>query len=116
MRQANCSEGQLARYQYVATPLAVTAELAELIIHLTAGVQRLIIALWIAAHRVAFERKADDLRLEDFQKAADTYLAPIAPAVAALRSNDPKLMARYEDLIRRDDNYWSTFWTSMSSV
>ena len=107
---------QLARYQYVATPLAVTAELAELIIHLTAGVQRVIIALWIAAHRVAFERKADDLRLEDFQKAADTYLAPIAPAVLALRSNDPKLMARYEDLIRRDDNYWSTFWTSMSLV
>ena len=105
---------QLARYQYVATPLAVTDELAELIINLTAGVQRLIIALWIAAHRVAFERKADDLRMEDFQKAADTYLAPIKPAVEALRSNDPKLMARYEDLIHREDNFWSTFWTSMS--
>lgn len=108
---------QLARYQYVAHPLAVTTGLAELIIRLTAGVQRLIIALWIAAHRVAFDREGDDdLRLEDFQKAADTYLAPIAPAVAALRSNDPKLMARYEDLIRRDDNYWSTLWSSLSSV
>jgi hypothetical protein len=107
---------QLARYQFVDKPLAVTAELAELIIRLTAGIQRLIIALWIAAHRVAFERKDDDLRLGDFQKAADTYLAPIAPAVAALRSGDPKLMARYEDLIRRDDNYWSTFWCSMVSA
>lgn len=107
---------QLARYQFVKTPLQVTPGFAKMIIQLTAGIQRLIIALWIAAHRVAFERKDDDLRLEDFQKAADTYLAPIAPAVAALRSGDPKLMARYEDLIRRDDNHWSTFWTSMISV
>ena len=107
---------QLVRYQYVEKPLELSAGLAELIIHLTAGVHRLIVALWIAAHRVAFERKDDDLRLEDFQKAADTYLAPVAPAVAALRSKDPKQMARYEDLIRRDDNYWSTFWSAMVSI
>ena len=106
--------GQLARYQYVATPLAVTSELLDLILLLTGGIPRLIVALWIAAHRVAFERKDDDLRIEDFKKAADTYLAPVAPAVAALRSKDPRLMARYEDLVRRDDNYWSTFWSSMS--
>jgi len=106
--------GQLARYQYVATPLAVTSELLELILVLTGGIQRLIVALWIAAHRVAFERKDDDLRIEDFKKAADTYLAPVASAVAALRSKDPRLMARYEDLVRRDDNYWSSFWGTMS--
>ena len=107
--------GQLVRYQFVATPIAVTSELLELILLLTGGIPRLIVALWIAAHRVAFERpKEDDLRIEDFKKAADTYLAPVAPAVAALRSKDPRLMARYEDLIRRDDNYWGTFWNSMS--
>ena len=107
--------GQLARYQYVATPLAVTSELLELILVLTGGIPRLIVALWIAAHRVAFERPIDDdLRIADFQKAADTYLAPVAPAVVALRSKDPRLMARYEDLVRRDDNHWSTFWESMS--
>jgi hypothetical protein len=106
---------QLARYQFVATPLVVTSELLDLILLLTAGIPRLIVALWIAAHRVAFERpNGDDLRLEDLKKAADTYLAPVAPAVAALRSKDPRLMARYEDLVRRDDNYWSTFWSSMS--
>jgi len=77
----------------------------------------LIVALWIAAHRVAFERpKNDVLRIEDFKKAADTYLAPIAPAVAALRSKDPRLMSRYEDLIQRDDHYWGTFWAAMSRV
>ena len=108
---------QLAHYQLVAKPLEVTRELLELILVLTGGIQRLIVALWIAAHRVAFERpKSDDLRIEDFKKAADTYLAPIAPAVAALRSKDPRLMSRYEDLIQRDDHYWGTFWASMSRV
>lgn len=112
---ANGFVEQFARYQLVAEPLKVTQELLELILVLTGGIQRLIVALWIAAHRVAFERpNGDDLRIEDFQKAADTYLAPLAPAVAALRSKDPRLMARYEDLVRRDDNYWSTFWESMS--
>ena len=106
---------QLARYQYVAKPLAITPEFLELILLLTAGIQRLIIALWIAAHRVAFERKDDDLRLEDFRKAADTYLAPVGPAVVALRSKDPRLMARYEDLIRRDDGYWESFWDRVSA-
>ena len=93
---------RLGIYQYVAHPLLVSDELAELIIEKTAGVQRLIIALWIAAHRVAFERTEDDLRLEDFRVAADSYLAPVAPAVAALRSNDPRRMAHYEDLAPRD--------------
>jgi hypothetical protein len=107
---------QLAQYQYVFKKLPASPELAALIVELTAGVPRLIIALWIAAHRVAFERDTDDLRFEDFKKAANTYLSPVGPAVAALRSKDPKLMARYEDLIPRDDGYWATFWTSVSSL
>jgi hypothetical protein len=106
----------LVKYQFVKKPILPTLEFAELIIELSGGIQRLIIALWIAAHRVAFERKEDDLRFEDFKRAANTYLAPVGPAVAALRSKDPLRMAKYEDLIPRDDGYWATFWTSVSTV
>lgn len=106
----------LVNYQYVKTRLPATPDFAKLIIELSGGIPRLIIALWIAAHRVAFERKEDDLKLEDFKHAAATYMAPIAPAVAALRSKEPERMARYEDLIPRDDGYWGTFWASMSSM
>lgn len=106
----------LVNYQYVKTRLPATPELAQLIIELTGGIPRLIIALWIAAHRVAFERIEDDLRFEDFKRASETYLAPVGPAVAALRSKDPLRMAKYEDLIPRDDGYWATFWTSVSSI
>ncbi len=107
---------QLVRYQFVKKPLPATPEFAQLIIELTGGIHRLIIALWVAAHRVAFERKDDDLKDDDFKRAAETYLGPVGPAVAALRSKDPLRMARYEDLIPRDDGYWATFWTSVSSL
>ncbi|MEB5964228.1 AAA family ATPase [Comamonas testosteroni] len=105
---------QLSTYQFVATPVNVTDELAQLIWEKTAGVQRLIIALWIAAHRVAFERKADDLQLDDFRVAADTYLSLVQPAVAALCSNDPQRLSRYEDLTPRDNSFWTRFWGEVS--
>ncbi|CAN7570558.1 ATP-binding protein [Acidovorax sp. LjRoot129] len=106
---------RLGVYQYVARPLPISDELAVVIMDKTAGVQRLIIALWVAAHRVAFERKEDDLRLDDFRVAADTYLAPVGPAVDALRSQDPKRMGRYEDLVTRDHSFWGQFWGPVKS-
>lgn len=106
----------LGRFQYVVKRLPIDDELRALIFTLTAGIQRLIVALWIAAHRIAFERKEDSLRLDDFKRAAATYLAPVAPAVAALLSKDPLRMRAYEDLMPRDDGYWVTFWTGVSSL
>ena len=106
----------LGLYQYVVKRLPIDDELRALVFALTAGIQRLIVALWIAAHRVAFERKEDSLRLDDFKRAAATYLAPVAPAVAALLSKDPLRMRRYEDLMPRDDGYWITFWAGVSSL
>lgn len=106
---------QLGKYQYVQKkPLAVDDQLAHLIIELTGGIQRLIIALWIAAQRVALERNSGELLLSDFRRAAETYLAPVAPAVAAFRSKDPAKLSRYEDLVPRNDAFWSQFWNSIS--
>lgn len=102
----------LGRYQHVVKKIPVDAELRALVFKLTAGIPRIIIALWVAAHRVAFERKEDSLTLGDFTKAASTFLAPLAPAVAALLTRDPDLMRRYEDLMPRDDSFWQTFWSA----
>jgi len=107
---------RLGKFQYVVKRLTIDNELRALVFTLTAGIQRLIVALWIAAHRVAFERKEDSLTLDDFKKAASTYLAPVAPAVAALLSKDPQRMRLYEDLMPRDDGYWITFWAGISSL
>lgn len=102
--------GVLGKYQYVKHRLAVDANLAKLVEELTAGIQRVVIALWVAAHRVAFERKSDDLRLDDFKTAASTWLAPLQPAIAALRSKAPKKLMLYEDLVPRDAHFWTAFW------
>ncbi len=101
--------GQLSKYQYLPKPLQIDDELAQLIIEVTGGIQRLIIALWIAAQRIALERNKGDLLLSDFKTAAATFLAPVAPAVAALRSNNPVQMSKYEDLLPRDAAFWSQF-------
>lgn len=100
---------QLAKYQYVAQPLPANDELSKLVMELTAGVPRIVIALWFAAHRIAFERRDDDLRLTDFKKAAATFLSPLAPAVAALLSNDPTRLSRYQDLLPGGE-FWAQFW------
>lgn len=106
--------GCLEKYQYVANPITVDDNLAKLIYEKTAGVHRLIIALWIAAHRVALERpKVDALTIEDFTKAADTYLALVKRAVEALLSGDPQRLGRYEDLLPRDAVVWARFWGAM---
>jgi hypothetical protein len=102
----------LGRYQLVQNKLAIDDELAKLVIEVTGGIQRLIVALWIAANRIALERNKGDLRLADFKKAAATYLAPVAPAIAALRSKNPERMSRYEDLLPRDGAFWAQFWSS----
>lgn len=102
---------QLQRYQYVMHPVSDPDALRSQMIELTAGVPRLIVALWFAAHRVALERTDDTLRLDDFQKAASRYLAPVQPAVVALRSGDPAKMMQFEDLMPTDDTLWATFWS-----
>ena len=105
---------QLISYQYVKKPLPDSENFRQLILNLTAGVPRIILALWISAHRVAFERSEDSLRLEDFEKAANTYLAPLKPAIAALNSGDPVKMAKFDDLLPRDDGVWESFWNPLS--
>lgn len=108
--------GTLGRYQYVSKPVPVDDELAALIIELTAGIPRVIIALWIGAHRVAFNRMGDDLQLSDFKYAARNWLAPLAPAVEAIRTGNAKTMSNYEDLMPTDNLFWASFWSNMSDA
>lgn len=103
---------ELGRYQYVKDPIAVDDNLAALIHSLTAGVKRIIVNLWMAAHRVAFDRTSSDTLLaQDFIDASRTYMAPVADAVQALLSKDPKEMSRFEDLLPRNEVCWTSFWS-----
>lgn len=105
----------LGRYQYVRNRVEVNDSLREEVFSLSGGIRRVIVALWIAANRIALERESDELRIGDFKQAADAYLAPLAPAIAAILSRDPLRMARYEDLVSQDSRFWPQFWQRVST-
>ena len=98
----------LSKYQWVSRKLAPSKECAELVHKLSGGVARIYTALWVAAHRYAFDGNRDELTLKDFEGGFHYYLQPLAPAVEALLSNDPVRLARYEDALPKDPDFWST--------
>lgn len=102
--------GQLGRFQYTKEKIAVDDDLAKLVLELSGGIQRIIVALWVGANRLALERPEDRLTASDFVLASQTYLGPLAPAIAAIRSKDPHRMRLYEDLVSQDTTVWSRFW------
>lgn len=105
---------QLCKYQYLGKPLVPDESFGDVMLELSAGVRRLMSALWVAGQRIALERTDDTFRMDDIHRAARTYLAPVGPAVAALRSGDPNLMRRYEDLVPRDSDFWNHYWRPAS--
>lgn len=97
----------LVACQLTKKKLKLTTTLAAEIFQLTAGVPRIIVTLWFMAQRVAFSLRHDELRLDHLRHASQTFLAPLAPAVAALLSNDPDRLRLYEDFVRAvDPSIW----------
>ncbi|MBV7539218.1 ATP-binding protein [Duganella sp. sic0402] len=101
---------ELWRYQYVVKRLEYSDAAASLIVELSGGIMRIIIALWVAAHRVALNRKDDQLKESDFRKASDTLLSPLKPAIEAIRSRDTTRIRQFSDMLRGDHEFWVTFW------
>lgn len=98
----------LSKYQWVNHRLAPTKEFAELLYKLSGGVPRIYTALWVVAHRFAFDANRDELTLKDFESGFNRYLQPLKPAVDALLSNHPDKLARYEDALPKDPDFWNT--------
>lgn len=97
----------LSQYQWVNNKIEPSDRLRQLVFDLSAGVPRIYICLWIAAHRYAFEGNRDALTLKDFSEGFRKYLYPLIPAVEALKSNDPGKLARYEDALPKDRTFWA---------
>ena len=90
---------QLIKNQWLPEHLPASDGLRLLLHELSGGILRICIALWVHAHRHAYSRRGTQLRFDDFQHAADNALVTLRPAVLALRSNDPRRLQRYQDLL-----------------
>lgn len=87
------------RYQCLANPVADIDALRRHLFALTGGIPRICVSLWIKAVEHAARRGATCLSLDDFTYIANTKMAPVMPAVAALLSKDSLRLRRYEDLV-----------------
>lgn len=92
---------QLMKYQYVKTPIKMSDEFAQMILDFTGGIIRLILKLWIAAHKYAFRRGDDYLRMEDFIAAEKNDFVFLRDAIKAVKSDDPKLRSKFEDMMSK---------------
>ena len=97
----------LMEYQWVKQKMPASSEFRDHIYELTAIIPRVCKSLWMAAHKVAFERGEDKLTIETFTFAMNTYLKPIVPAIEAIKSNNPHKLKMYEDILPRDNKVWN---------
>ncbi|SFM87243.1 ATP-binding protein [Rugamonas rubra] len=89
-------------YQWVENPTPLTDELKATIYDLTQGVTDFLSKLMILGQRYAIQSGKERLDEQVFVHIASTKMKLLQPAIAALRSKDPKQMAMFEDLLPVD--------------
>ena len=90
----------LHRYQWLDIKLPLDDELLSQLFHLSAGIPRIISTIWFVAQRYALEKRSKTISIADLNLAMSMYMPQIIPAIEALRSNDPRKLYLYEDIVR----------------
>lgn len=102
----------LFAYQYTEQQIELTDELASLILELSAGIPRIVIGLWIAAHRYAIRQGHSTLSVESFELGSQKLTQMLSHGVSALIHNDRNAMSHYEDLMPGNSVFWNEFLLS----
>lgn len=89
-------------YQWVRNPAPLTQELRATLYDLTQGVTDFLAKLMILGQRYAIQANIETINTEVLCHVADTKMKLLKPAIAALRSRDPKAMRKFEDLLPTD--------------
>lgn len=93
----------LCKYQWFEEKLASSDELRRLLFEKSAGVPRVLSNLWFFAQRCALERNAISMSINDIEIAERSFMSPLMPAIADLRSNDPRRLYEYEDMMSSEN-------------
>ncbi|WP_339519819.1 ATP-binding protein [Pseudomonas proteolytica] len=90
-------------YQWSREDSPLTAELFDTLYDLTQGVTDFLVKLLILGQRFAIQSGEERLTPSTFRRVSDTKMHILKPALAALRSRDPRQLNRFEDLLPIDD-------------
>lgn len=90
-------------YQWVSNPAPLTDSIRHILYDLTQGVTDFLAKLMILGQRYAIQSNEETLTEHVFQHVADTKMKLLKPALAVLRSRDPKKMRKFEDLMPTDE-------------
>jgi hypothetical protein len=90
------------QYQWVTEPVELSEGLRRQIYYYTQGVTDILAKLMILGQRYAIQSGREKLDGAVFKHVASTKMKLLEPPLTALRSNDPKRMARFEDLLPTD--------------
>jgi hypothetical protein len=96
----------LQNYQYLPKPLKIGPAEAGELFEVTGFVPRILFAAWRLGQRVALEAGSRNFTMDHIRLAMQTYLSPLQAPIAALQSNDPMRMRRYQDLLP-PEGFWN---------
>lgn len=90
------------RYQWVQKPVELSEGLRRQIYYYTQGITDILAKLMILGQRYAIQSGTEKLDEAVFKHVASTKMKLLELPLAALRSNDPKKMGRFDDLLPTD--------------
>ena len=94
----------LWRYQWVRHVDPLTQEMRDLLYELTQGVTDFLAKLLILGQRYAIQSGTERLTEAVLRHVASTKMQLLQPALAALRSGDPKVMRNFDDLLPSEEH------------
>lgn len=97
----------LHKFSLADSPPEAPKELRKLLHAQTCGVPRILVACWKFTHDAMWKRGGDRIVEADIRTVMNTHLSPLQAPLDALRSDDPRKLSLYEDLLPKNFNYFS---------
>ncbi|MFC4860573.1 ATP-binding protein [Pseudomonas sp. MAHUQ-62] len=90
-------------YQWLPSPSGLTEDICNVLYDLTQGVVDFLIKLLVLGQRYAIQNGMNSLSEDVLRHVASNRMKILEPALDALRSNDPRKMLCFEDLLPTDE-------------
>lgn len=90
---------QMWKYQWIRNPVELSVDFVRAIYEETQGIEALAVILFILLQEEAIRSGQETVLIEDVKPVAQKNMKIVQPMLNALRSGDPKKIAKYSDVI-----------------